>query len=399
MSTRRTKYTENNLQIENNEQVSRKRSLSIHTSQKVNKKISGPTSKRYKILLTCVICNGDAHGYNFDAISCESCKAFFRRNALRPLIKSKHEFLFSKQRKRNKIEQNRRQRQTNVGILGRRRRYIKHLKFFEESSSIDEVHPSITNNIPQMNESDWSRIHQVQYAYSQATSLNRVIGVPLYPATQPIHSTLELIRIPTYLASIRLITFMKKIPEFDLFNPEDRVTLVKHNLLAVVFMHVVLLYNPLADSYHEHDTEDPIFQGKDWIEILGEEFYHEVTDVATKLIEIFQYDRVIVKIFLLLILFTKGFCGYDIAHEPSLKNYFIVFNTQNLYLESLYKYCLHHYGIRKTITLFSRSLNQILAIQRLAVHLKDFVHNHINASQLSPLMQSVLQLPNSNPSV
>jgi hypothetical protein len=25
-------------------------------------------------------------GYNFDAIVCESCKAFFRRNALQPLV-------------------------------------------------------------------------------------------------------------------------------------------------------------------------------------------------------------------------------------------------------------------------------------------------------------------------
>ncbi|CAF2355955.1 unnamed protein product [Rotaria sp. Silwood2] len=303
-----------------------------------------------------------------------------------------HEIIFSKQRKRNKIEQNRRQKKTNVSIPGRRRRYIKYLKVVEDNSSLDEVHPSVADDIPPMTESDWSRIHQVQFAYREATTLNKVIGVPLYPATQPIHSTLELIRIPTYLASIRLITFLKKIPEFDLFNSKDRVTLVKNNLLAVVFMHAVLLYNPITDSYHEHNTEDPIFQGKDWIEILGEELYHQLTDVTTKLITIFQYDRVIVKVFLLLILFTKGFCGYDIAHEPSLEDHLIVFNIQNLYLESLYKYCLHHYGLPKTVTLFSRCLNQILAIQRLAVHLKGFVHNHIDASQLSPLMQSVLQL-------
>ncbi|CAF3722351.1 unnamed protein product [Rotaria sp. Silwood1] len=31
--------------------------------------------------LTCVVCGGIAHGYNFDAITCASCKAFFRRNA------------------------------------------------------------------------------------------------------------------------------------------------------------------------------------------------------------------------------------------------------------------------------------------------------------------------------
>ncbi len=36
--------------------------------------------------LICSICEGPAHGYNFDAITCESCKAFFRRNALKPNV-------------------------------------------------------------------------------------------------------------------------------------------------------------------------------------------------------------------------------------------------------------------------------------------------------------------------
>ena len=45
---------------------------------------SASTNKKTKTdLLTCVVCGSPAHGYNFDAISCESCKAFFRRNALK----------------------------------------------------------------------------------------------------------------------------------------------------------------------------------------------------------------------------------------------------------------------------------------------------------------------------
>jgi hypothetical protein len=36
--------------------------------------------------LKCVVCSAQANGYNFDAITCESCKAFFRRNAFRSIV-------------------------------------------------------------------------------------------------------------------------------------------------------------------------------------------------------------------------------------------------------------------------------------------------------------------------
>jgi hypothetical protein len=32
---------------------------------------------------TCLVCGDKALGYNFNAMTCESCKAFFRRNALK----------------------------------------------------------------------------------------------------------------------------------------------------------------------------------------------------------------------------------------------------------------------------------------------------------------------------
>jgi len=47
---------------------------------------SGSKQRRLKDDKICVVCGDKALGYNFDAISCESCKAFFRRNAPKGIV-------------------------------------------------------------------------------------------------------------------------------------------------------------------------------------------------------------------------------------------------------------------------------------------------------------------------
>ena len=41
----------------------------------------------------CGVCGDKALGYNFDAVSCESCKAFFRRNALKGVVSLRAAFI------------------------------------------------------------------------------------------------------------------------------------------------------------------------------------------------------------------------------------------------------------------------------------------------------------------
>ena len=45
-----------------------------------NPEIDTSTASRKKDKI-CKVCGDSSIGYNFGAISCESCKAFFRRNA------------------------------------------------------------------------------------------------------------------------------------------------------------------------------------------------------------------------------------------------------------------------------------------------------------------------------
>lgn len=52
-------------------------------------------SRKNKEDKICGVCGDKALGFNFDAISCESCKAFFRRNAPKGLVSIFSLFLLS----------------------------------------------------------------------------------------------------------------------------------------------------------------------------------------------------------------------------------------------------------------------------------------------------------------
>jgi hypothetical protein len=62
MSSKSIKRNANKIRVENNEQRPTKRLLSTNAVCEINKKQAGPPSKRYKVNLTCVICDGDARG-------------------------------------------------------------------------------------------------------------------------------------------------------------------------------------------------------------------------------------------------------------------------------------------------------------------------------------------------
>uniref|UniRef100_A0A183CXF5 Nuclear receptor domain-containing protein n=1 Tax=Gongylonema pulchrum TaxID=637853 RepID=A0A183CXF5_9BILA len=51
---------------------------------------------------TCRVCGDHATGYNFNVITCESCKAFFRRNALRPKVGMKKEWILNEEQLRRR---------------------------------------------------------------------------------------------------------------------------------------------------------------------------------------------------------------------------------------------------------------------------------------------------------
>jgi len=144
--------------------------------------VSTNTSKRSKDISPCYVCGAKAHGYNFDQITCESCKAFFRRNALKSMDKfrcrnnnncsitsatrkrckrcrltkcfkvgMRKEWILTeeeKRLKRRKIERNRLLKE-QAQLIGRQQNqnsFEAHYRTNSSSSSMVEYSPPLSNN-------------------------------------------------------------------------------------------------------------------------------------------------------------------------------------------------------------------------------------------------------------
>jgi len=60
--------------------------IQIDQKQFETSSINNPSEKCDLSKLKCAVCDASATGYNFDQVTCESCKTFFRRNALRDMV-------------------------------------------------------------------------------------------------------------------------------------------------------------------------------------------------------------------------------------------------------------------------------------------------------------------------
>ncbi|CAF1284564.1 unnamed protein product [Adineta steineri] len=369
-----------------------------------------PARQYRKLDLICVVCDGIAHGYNFDAISCESCKAFFRRNALQPSGKLKcrnnnkcnvkfdqrkrckkcrltkcfsagmrKEWILTpeeRQAKRIKIEENRRSKQNLVP------------QQFPKTEPTDNYNLLLTlSNRVYLTQNDLLKVQLLQNAYTKAVKLNQTTGILQYPLIQPIESTYDLFRMPIFISSMRLITFFKQIPEFQKLDKDEQVYLVKLNTLSIAFLHSIFIYDTKNATYHEQDTNDPLFLEKDWINTINKEFHDIIKQIRCKLCETIQIDDEIIKIFFLITLFSSHFTLKSSSSHICTLN---IFKAQNIYSELFWKYSLHYYGFENSSKLFLQFTTGIVKLQKLIDELKSTVSNYTDITKLSPLMQSLL---------
>jgi hypothetical protein len=241
---------------------------------------------------------------------------------------------------------------------------------------------------------DLLKIEQIKKAYVDSVRLTLLPReIPSYPHMTRLNAPWEMINIPTNLQSSRVISFFKLIPEFSTLHEHDKLLLVKHNTFTSVFVRSALVYDPVTDVYHDTDSNDCAFAGKDLIQCFSLEQYEKSTRCVCRILEASHNDRLLIQVFIIIVVLSKGsaICTFTDESEPIAFDILALFRTQNIFVELLWKYCVDKFDLLTAVDIWTR-----LTFSLMDAHLQSYntrcqyARPNDIAKQLVPLMKSVL---------
>ena len=241
---------------------------------------------------------------------------------------------------------------------------------------------------------DFLKIQQIQQAYADSVRLTALSSdIPSYPHAVRLTEATEMVNFPTNMQVTRVITYMKLLPEFIIINEHDKLILTKYNTFTLAFIRAALNYDPYTDTYHEPNTDDCVFAGRDLIECFSFYQYEQSTRCIRNLLVASCNDRFILQVLVIIILFSKGaaICTVLEEMEPIARDIYSIFHAQNIFIELLWKYCEKKYGYTKTIDIWLKLTTASIDAHLQAFHTRhDYVKVNDVADQLVPLMKSVM---------
>ncbi|UJR23930.1 hypothetical protein I4U23_026902 [Adineta vaga] len=425
----------------------KKRTLSQSEDQEIAKSMA--TMKRRKADLTCVVCGGHAIGYNFAQITCESCKglnkfernerlilislAFFRRNALHTIEKTKcnknknnfneiqcdirsdikhkcqrcrllkcfqqgmrKDYILTPEQKLTKqqrLEENRRLRSDTPSHSFQPK--------IERDSTFEKLVNIPTSSSSALTEFDWSCLIQIQDAYLSATqstpSASSVLTLELAP--DKVSAYTNTFDIQNFFA-VKLINFVRIIPEFEQLDEHDRLILVKYNLTLLFLIRHSLNFDSARELCYDLDTTDVVSPNDEafaqhckslFILCYGYEFNRTIMSILHILVNIVNKDPIIVQLLMLIAIFSKGLSSGD-EQEPILNDQYSVYNAQSKYIDLLFRYLLQKSSFEIVVVKMTRITEQLMKIQKVMRDFQQYIRSKVDLTHINPLMKSLLHL-------
>ncbi|CAF0712052.1 unnamed protein product [Adineta steineri] len=371
--------------------MSSKRRLSTSQSSKSPQEIDGDSnvnesedSSRSDI---CLICGDKAHIINYGALSCLSCKTFFRRNGfrsdgLRPCTFNK--CCEINMQTRHTCTACRLAKCFTMGMSSDliRKEDTKKLKCtssLKQSSTTDRSASHQVTTAPQLVTSNTSNIlHSDQSSHidSQWTLLSNIVHshdtfstmsqmlftVNNLPALSgEAHSNvINPIEIINQMC-ISMQSFISSSPDFRILTLSEQTSLFERNLPGVVAFYSTLFFR------HTGILRIPEYLNA-FITIYGSDIMLSLRQAIDEL----DPDPTLIKIILIILAFSSNCLivntNKTMERDSLLDGTFRLLGSQNVYVELLWKYLISKYGYDESVLRFARLIQIFLCIiKKLAI--------------------------------
>jgi len=192
-------------------------------------------------------------------------------------------------------------------------------------------------------------------------------------------------------SALRLLVFFKQIPEFNQINVDDKLILIKYNLMRIIVLNYSLSFKKVTDKVLELDIN--ILWNRTMLGVIhGYSIFSEIKQRFLPLVSIARSDEKIIHLALIVFILLKGLSTGDTALEPILQDEISVFHVQSFYSELLWKYLETTYGYDEAFRIMTTLVTQFLSWQILNLKLKNNIKQRISDSDLdglSPIMKSL----------
>ncbi|XP_029649686.1 nuclear hormone receptor HR96 isoform X2 [Octopus sinensis] len=412
-------------------------SNSSNSNNNNNNNSNSIKKKKLKDEKRCRVCGDVALGYNFDAVTCESCKAFFRRNArgskpTRCLFQGncaidvrtrrfcphcRLQKCFSVGMKKDMILDETERKARMAKVLENRQKRQSTGKSREEVTSSDQEACSdwsdLMSNTPMSNFSDNSptpttasnepvpikvdlaSLPKERELYRKLTENETVFikeltmlyestlasQVDSYHSEKSNYSSINQLVNNSEIAVRRLIKFVKRLDDFMRLSQEDQIATLKACVLSTILLRSVAFYSYEKDAWITTKGEVPT---KILKEVTG---YFNLHDSHTRYCRSLKYvvqdNHEVMTLLQLIIIFNP--------EGPNLSSRTLISDIQDHYITLLKHYLESEFSFS-----YAKEILPFL-LQKLA-DLKDLSEEHskillqVNPTQIEPLMLEVLNL-------
>jgi len=214
---------------------------------------------------------------------------------------------------------------------------------------------NILNKNTSLNDSEWTLVWNVVHAHDKFTTMPQIYQIIEGLSTLPVEMQFDEINASEIVTLIytSMQSFINSAPDFQILTTSEQFSLFERNLSSITVFCFVLMF---SDAFINNEPK--------CIDLFTTVYGSDILFQAKQINKQLDYDSTVIKLMLLVHAFSSNSFIVD-AHENALNDTFLhgthyLLESQNIYIELLWKFMLYHHDYYNSVLCFSRLMGLFL---------------------------------------